>query len=55
MNLVMNDLRNSTNIATLDTTMQITYVNEITDDVVDKIIGIWKNCESRQIEFESQL
>ena len=51
MNLVMNDLRNSMNIATLDATMRITYVNEITDDVVEKIIGIWKRCENRRIEL----
>ena len=35
MNLVMNDTRNSMNIATLDANMRITYVNEITDDVED--------------------
>ena len=49
MNLVMNDLSNSVNIATLDATMRITYVNEITDDVVEKIIGIWKKHVNRQI------
>ena len=51
MNLVMNDLRNSMNIATLDATMQITYVNDITDDLVDKVIGIWKKHGNRQTEF----
>ena len=51
MNLVMNDLRNSMNIATLDAMMRITYVNEITDDVVEKIIGIWKRRENRRIEI----
>ena len=51
MNLVMNDLRNSMNIVTLDATMRITYANEITDDVVDKIIGIWKKRGNRGIEL----
>ena len=47
MNLVMNDLRNSMNIATLDATMRITYVNEIADDVMDKILNIRKKCGNR--------
>ena len=51
LNLAINDLRNSVNIATLDDMMQITYINEITDDVVDKIIGIWKRHGNRQTEF----
>ena len=51
MNLVMNDLRNSMNIATLDATMRITYVNDITDDVVDKVISIWKRHGNRQTEI----
>ena len=51
MNLAINDLSNSVNIATLDDTMQITYINEITDDEVDKIIGIWKKHGNRQTEL----
>ena len=51
MNLIMNNLRNAMNIATLDATMRITYVNEITDDVVEKIIGIWKKHGNRRIEL----
>ena len=51
MNLVINDLRNSKSIATLDVTMRITYVNEITDDVVGKIISIWKKHVNRRIEL----
>lgn len=51
MNLVMNDLRSCMNIAILDALMRITYVNEITDDAVDSIIGIWKECGNRQIEL----
>ena len=51
MNLVINDLRNSKNIATLDVTMRITYVNEITDDVVGKIISIWKKHVNRRIKL----
>ena len=47
----MDDLRNSMNIATLDATMRIAYVNEITDDVVGKIIGIWKKHGNRRIEL----
>ena len=47
VNLVMNDLRNSMNIATLDATMRITYVNEIADDVMDKILNIRKKCGNR--------
>ena len=39
------------NIATLDATMRITYINEITDDLVGKIIGIWKKQRNRQIEL----
>ena len=39
------------NIAILDALMRITYVNEITDDAVDSIIGIWKECGNRQIEL----
>ena len=51
INLAMDDLRNSMNIATLDATMWIAYVNEITDDVVGKIIGIWKKHGNRRIEL----
>ena len=39
------------NIATLNATMRITYINEITDDLVDKIIGIWKKQGNRRIEL----
>lgn len=35
MNLVVNDLRSSMNLATLDAMMRITYENEITDVAVD--------------------
>ena len=55
MNLVMNDLRSCMNIAILDVLMRITYVNGITDDAVDSIIGIWKECGNRQIELWSHL
>ena len=55
MNLVMNDLRSCMNIAILDASMRIIYVNEITDDAVDKIIGIWKKHGNRQIELWSHL
>ena len=51
INLAMDDLRNSMNIATLDATMWIAYVNEITDDVVGKIIGIWKKHGNRRLEL----
>ena len=51
INLAMDDLRNSMNIATLDAMMWIAYVNEITDDVVGKIIGIWKKHGNRRIEL----
>ena len=51
INLAMDDLRNSMNIATLDATMWIAYVNGITDDVVGKIIGIWKKHGNRRIEL----
>ena len=51
MKLIMSDFRNSMNIATLDATMRITYINEITDDLVDKIIGIWKKQGNRRIEL----
>ena len=43
------------NIAILDALMRITYVNEITDDAVDSIIGIWKERGNRQIELWSHL
>ena len=39
------------NIAILDVLMRITYVNGITDDAVDSIIGIWKERGNRQIEL----
>ena len=43
------------NIAILDALMWITYVNKITDDAVDSIIGIWKERGNRQIELWSHL
>ena len=50
-NFVMNGLKSSMNISTLDATMWVTYVNEITDDVVDKITDIWKKRGNRQTEL----
>lgn len=50
-NFVMNGLKSSMNIWTLDATMWVTYVNEITDDVVDKITDIWKKRGNRQTEL----
>ena len=51
MNIIMDDLRSFMNISSLESMMQITCVNEITDDVVDNVIGIWKKHGNRVIEL----
>ena len=52
MNLIMNDLRNSMNIRTLDALMQISYSGrDLTDDDGDKILSVWFRRGNRRIEL----
>ena len=52
MNLIMNDLRNSMNIRTLDALMQISYSGrDLTDDDGDKILSVWFQRGNRRIEL----
>ena len=51
-NLIMNDLRRSMNVRTLDATMRIHYQGEsLTDGEVNEIIDIWKRRGNRRIEL----
>lgn len=52
MNLIMNDLRNSMNIRTLDATMRIYYNgNNLSDEEADRIVDVWKRRGNRRIEL----
>ena len=52
MNLIMNDLRSSMNVLTLDATMRIHYQDEsLTHGEVDGIIDVWKRCGNRRTEL----
>ena len=52
MNLIMNDLRNSMYIRTLDALMRISYSGQdLTDDDADKILSVWFRRGKRRIEL----
>ena len=52
MNLIMNDLRNSMNIRTLDAIMRIHYNGQdLSDEEADNIISVWKRRGNRRIEL----
>ena len=52
MNLIMNDMRSSMNIRTLDATMRIHYQGEsLTNEEVDEVIDVWKRRGNRRIEL----
>lgn len=43
MNLIMNDLRSSINIRTIDVTMRIRYNGaDLSEEETDEIINVWK-------------
>ena len=52
MNLIMNDLRSSKNIRTLDATSIHYNGPDLSDKEADKIIDLWKRRENRRIEYE---
>ena len=50
MNLIMNDLRSSKNVRTLDATMRIPDQGKsLTNGEVDEITDVWKRHRNRQI------
>ena len=50
MNLIMNDLRSSKNVRTLDATMRIPDQGKsLTNGEVDEITDVWKRHGNRQI------
>ena len=52
MNLIMNDMRSSMKVRTLDATMRIHYQGEsLTNEEVDEVIDVWKRRGNRQIEL----
>ena len=52
MNLVMNELRSSMKISTLDATMRINYQDtNLTDAEVEAIIRVWQRRGNRRIEL----
>ena len=52
MNLVMNELRSSMNISTLDATMHLNYQKtELSDIEISEIINVWKKRGNRRIEL----
>ena len=52
MNLIMNELRSSMKVSTLDATMRINYKNsELLESEVDEIIEVWQRWGNRRIEL----
>ena len=51
MNLIMNDLRSSMNITTLDALMRISYQDDLDELQCNEIIRIWKKRGNRRIEL----
>jgi len=52
MNLIMNDMRSSMNIRTLDAMMRIHYNgSDLSDTDADEIIDVWKRRGTRRIEL----